>query len=93
MTEAARPQRELTELNASERLLFRGLVVVVAVVWTVAGGAWLAARLSGGTVLANDLRNGVIVALVGLLSNLADPAAAWRDPIAGELPGPVLYWL
>lgn len=93
MTEAARPQRELTELNASERLLFRGLVVVVAVVWTVAGGAWLAARLSGGTVLAADLRSEVIVTLVGLLSNWADPAAAWPDPIASELPGPVLYWL
>ena len=93
VTETARPQRELTELNASERLLLRGLVVVFAVVWTVAGGAWLAARLSGATVLANDLRNGVIIAIVGLFTNVFDPAAAWPEPIAGELPGPVLYWL
>lgn len=93
MTETAPPQRELTELTSTERALLIFIIVAFTVVWTVAGGAWIAASLTGGTVVAADLRSGFVTALFGFVSHWSDPAAAWPQPVSAELPGPIWYWL
>ncbi|MFZ6003047.1 MAG: type IV secretory system conjugative DNA transfer family protein [Actinomycetota bacterium] len=55
----------------------------------VAGGAWLATRLTGGR-LSGGLGNWL--AVTGrLASSPGDPQAAWGD-LATGLPGPVVYW-
>jgi type IV secretion system protein VirD4 len=64
-----------------------GLITAVGAV--VAGGAWLATRLTGGEVSGGL---GDWLAVAGrLASSPSDPAAAWGDHAAG-IPGPLPYW-
>lgn len=64
--------------------------VVAAVAVAVAGGAWLATRLTGGSV------SGGLGDWLGVTGRLAtvpgDPSAAWGD-LATGLPGPIPYWI
>lgn len=61
----------------------------VAVASVVAGGAWLATRLTGGTV-SGGLGDWLTVS-GRLASSPGDPQAAWSDSAIG-IPGPVVYW-
>jgi type IV secretion system protein VirD4 len=61
----------------------------IAVASVVAGGAWLATRLTGGTV-SGGLGDWLTVS-GRLASSPGDPRAAWRDSATG-IPGPVVYW-
>lgn len=63
---------------------------VVGLGLVVAGGAWLAATLSGGKV-----HGGIgdwLAAAEALAGQPDDPAGAWGHHATG-LPGPVIYWL
>lgn len=60
---------------------------VIGVVWA---GAALALLMTGApaAVSVGDAAS----AVPSLSGHLGDPAAAWPEPLAGELPGPLVYW-
>lgn len=63
------------------------VAVVIGAVW---GGAALALLVTGhdpGVALS-----AAGTAATGLPARLSDPASAWADPYAGQLPGPGMYW-
>ncbi len=69
------------------------MVIVAAGLTTVGvwGGAQLASILHSRSTLAASPSAGVS-ALARLPANMADPSQAWGEPLAGQLPGPLLYW-
>ena len=70
------------------------ILIVAAGLATVGvwGGAQLASLLHSRDTLPASPATGM-AALVRLPSNMGDPAQAWGDPLASQLPGVVLYWL
>lgn len=64
-----------------------GLFIGVITVW---GGASLAALFAGAPTAVPF--GDAMSALRALPARLGNPAAAWREPTAGRLPGPVVYW-
>jgi type IV secretion system protein VirD4 len=71
------------------------VLVVGGAVAAVLGVVWAGAALA---MLVTGQSPGVPVAAAGdalpdLPANLSDPAAAWPEPYAQVLPGPVVYWL
>ena len=84
-----------TQQSAESRFLDTAMLVVIAVIGTGAVGHWLAANLA--SLLAHRRRLHVtlpqsLAALGRLPGHWGNPRRAWPEPVASQLPGPVLYW-
>src|SRR5947209_4624453 len=72
------------------------LVSILTVLATAAAGQWLAgnaAALLGRGRLLHATPVQALASLTRLPHHLRDPRGAWPAAAAGNLPGPVLYWL
>ncbi len=76
--------------NNGDTLAMGAIVALGAVVGLQWASAYVAAFL-GGERLDAGFGDG-LTALLHLPSNGRTPAAAWPEPAAAQLPGPLLYW-
>lgn len=77
--------------DGSDTVIF----VVLGFLAAIVGGHWLAANLAAlvgrRRALGADLDDSA-TALRRLGGHLGDPRLAWPEPVASNLPGPIVYW-
>jgi type IV secretion system protein VirD4 len=72
-------------------MVFIGAVLAAGAVAVICwAGAALAALITGQSLSASLAD--ALGAAMRLPGHLGDPATAWREPAAGQLPGPFVYW-
>lgn len=85
-----------TQTNSEPRMGDTAVLVAIGLIATGAMGHWLVANLA--TLIARRRRLNVTVgeavaALRRLPDHWGDPRQAWPEPVASQLPGPVVYWI
>jgi len=82
--------RQLVGLSDGERLMVALTVAAFGIGWSVIAGAWIAAAAVGERLGVSG--QPAIEAIFRLPRTPRDPAAAWPEPAASLLPGPLIYW-